>query len=218
MFGVRAGRVAHVQRVPPPAELLGFDIVVARLPHEDLALAAAYESAGFRFVTVDFAVSKAVPEPAAGAHPEFVLRVLSKQAADFPVSGFFIEGSRLSLDPYLRARMPTGFWDQMIENHCSEFADWTLCALDQSGALAGFVSCLDSASRLDMFLFAVHPRHAGHGCGRLMMGEMQRLAAKAGKVLASNVVSSNYRALNFYAVSGFRVDAGDVVMHFSRGS
>src|SRR5258706_12440940 len=105
MCGLRVGRVADVERVPTPADLSGFDTVLARFPQENTALAVAYEAAGFRFVTIDFTVSKAVLESGGSGHAEFELRVLRKQAADFPFAGFSVEGSRLYLDPSVLSGM-----------------------------------------------------------------------------------------------------------------
>ena len=194
MFGMRAGKVTRTDAVPAEHELARFDVVVARIPQEDHALVSAFSEAGFRFVTIDFTLQKRERIAPIKSSDEFAIRLLRKQVPDFPVSGFHVEGSRLHLDPALRSRMPGDFWDRMIRNHCEEFADWTVCAIDQSGRLAGFASIKESASRTEIFLFAVHPAHVGRGCGHMLIDEIARWADTT--LVTSSFSPSAHRAIS----------------------
>jgi GNAT superfamily N-acetyltransferase len=214
------GRVSDAACIPDKAALQRFRFVHVRVPQDRADLARHYEDLGFRYVALDVALTmlpkqleRPAPLPAAVR-----LRRLAKQPPDFAIEGFELEGSRLHMDHEIRSMMPPGFWDDMIRNHCSDFADFTICCLDRRNRLVGVVSCFNREYALELFLVLVHPEFRGQGIGRAMLDEGSSVAHDAGKRLATNVVSANVRAFNFYADYGFRMDGANIVMHYSQAA
>jgi GNAT superfamily N-acetyltransferase len=214
MFGLRAGKVPDPRRLPTLEELGRFDHVLARIPQSDAELVGAYERLGFRFITVDY-VFERMASPAPRSKPAVAVRRISREPPPYVVSGFAMEGSRLAIDPVLRRRLPPGFWDAMIDNHCRRFADVCLC-VGEAGTMSGFASCLRQPASLDLFLVTVHPDATGTGIGSALIAEAVTLAAETGQRLTTSVVSQNTDAMRFYIRNGFTPRCGDVILHYSR--
>src|SRR5581483_1356224 len=103
-FGWRAGKIPHPRMIPTASELAGFDHVLVRLPSSESGLLKEYQGLGFAFVTMDYVIEKSSgSEPAGSDFP--VLRI-EKSCPTFVVQDFQVEGSRFSLDPAVRQRMP----------------------------------------------------------------------------------------------------------------
>jgi ribosomal protein S18 acetylase RimI-like enzyme len=214
VFGAAIGRVIDALRVPTADECRSYEHISVKVPQQNVGLVQAYERLGFCFVTVDYTLRRyAVPLP--GEPGRVSIRRISKTSPDFAVSGFSMSGSRLELDPALKARMPPGFWDAMICDHCSEFADFCLCAVEE-GRLEGFVSCFERHDAIDLFLIAVRPSAAGRGIGSALLHAAIEAAAISSKELTTNVVSQNVAAMRFYIKHGFVPLTGDVVLHYSQ--
>jgi GNAT superfamily N-acetyltransferase len=200
-------------RAPAADECRKYDHISVKVPQHQIGLVQAYERLGFRFVTIDYMFARSAdPLPDRSGVP--ILRI-AKTRPDFAVMGFEMSGSRLELDPALKARMPAGFWDAMILNHCTEFADFCLCAV-QNGRLEGFISCFERAEAIDLFLVAVRPAADGRGLGTALLRAAINAAATTRKKLTTNVVSQNLTAIKFYFKHGFVPVSGDVVLHYSR--
>ena len=74
----------------------------------------------------------------------------------------------------------------------------TLCALDATGALAGFVTLQPCSGELDQI--AVAPRAARRGLGRFLLDEARGLAPG---LITLTVNQDNAHALRFYEREGF---------------
>jgi GNAT superfamily N-acetyltransferase len=210
-LGLSVGKLVRATELPGTAELRRFEHVVARVPLAESELVARYEQLGFRFVTIDYALElrkPAAPGGAAGA-----IRV-ARQPPPFPIQGFEVAGSRFAIDPALRRRLPPGFWDRMIADHCANFADFCFGIAGPDGALAGFASCLETETAVDIFLLVVHPGATGRGLGARLVGEAAAAANARGKALTTNVVSQNLPAMRFYFRSGFLPVDGEIVLHY----
>lgn len=212
VLGGRAGRIDDLTQPIDMRDLVGFDVVHARVPQSDLAIIWRLEALGFRFVTLDYGMKK-LPTPNAPVQRDFRLVRLSREESAFPIEGFQVQGSRFHLDPRLRARIPPGFWDAMIRNHCREFADFVVAAVSKEGALIGCVTCFETPTAIDMFLVAVHPDHQGRGIGRDLLLGVEAEAVARGKVLTTSVVSHNLGAMNFYLRNGFIYSDAYTVLH-----
>jgi hypothetical protein len=215
IFGIAVGRVGNAQAVPGIEECRRFGHVSVKVPQQNLDLVRVYEGLGFRFVTIDYVLERPAGLLPAGGYGEAKVTRIAKQPPGFAVSGFSMSGSRLTLDPALQRRMPSNFWDSMIVNHCSEFADFCLCAVSGAGQLDGFVSCFDRKDAIELFLVAVRPGAAGKGIGTSLMASAIQIASKSRKRLTTNVVSQNIPAMKFYFRHGFLPSGGDIVLHYS---
>jgi GNAT superfamily N-acetyltransferase len=213
IFGIEIGRVRDARSVPGPADCRRFSHVSVKVPQQELGLAQAYEALGFRFITIDYVFERPAGVKGVARGGASVTRI-ARQPPQFAVSGFSMAGSRLALDAELARRMPRDFWDQMIVNHCSEFADFGLCAVEAQ-RLDGFVSCFERGDALDLFLVAVRPEAAGKGIGGSLIAAAVDVAAQTGKKLTTNVVSQNLSAMRFYVRHGFLPAAGDIVLHYA---
>ncbi len=213
VLGARVARVSDVARVPSANEMDAYDLVVARLPMEWDESREGYQKAGFSFVTLDVNMSAqpAASEQAANAFP---LVWVSKTPPAFAIDGFHIEDSRLMRDSRCRARLPDGFWDKVIEEHCASYSDRVACALSPDRSrLVGLVSCFEEHCALQLFLIAVHPEYQSLGVGNQLMAFVNNTALSEGLSLKTQVLATNTRAMNFYLKQGFLVDSGDLVMH-----
>lgn len=214
VLGLRAGR-AHGSIPPAPAAMDKFDMVLARLPINDDAQLARYQNGGFQFVALDLQLS--AHELSYGpAAPQKNYSVIwhSRQSPVFKIAGFSIEDSRLMRDPRCREHLAPDFWDRVITEHCSEYADMVACALDAtSNCLLGFISCFLHGSALELFLVAVHPDHQGRGIGHALLQHVETKAAENGWSLTTQVLASNVKAMNFYIRHGFRPTDGELVLH-----
>ena len=105
------------------------------------------------------------------------------------------------------------FWDCLIHEHCSKFADTVICAVDTKNHLAGFISCLMRPAHLDLFMVAVQPRHQGSGLGGALLRNAAALGRERGLRLSTSVMASNVRGFNFYIRHKFLMEDGEVVMH-----
>ncbi len=213
VLGARVARVSNVAHVPSANEMDAYDLVMARLPMEWDEGREIYQRAGFGFVTLDFNMSAqpVASEQRANTYP---LVWVSKTLPAFAISGFQIEDSRLMRDSGCRARLPNGFWDKVIEEHCASYSDRVACALSRDRRhLIGLVSCFEEHSALELFLIAVHPDYQSLGVGNQLMAFVSDTALTEGLYLKTQVLATNTRAMKFYLKRGFLVDSGDLVMH-----
>lgn len=117
------------------------------------------------------------------------------------------------LDPACRERLPVDFWDRLVYEHCTEFADTVICAVDANNRLAGFASCLMRPPHLDLFMVAVHPAQQGNGLGGALLKDAAAFAHERELELSTSVMASNVRGFNFYMRHNFLVEGGEVIMH-----
>lgn len=214
MLHLRAGKVTGVS---PPSEgqMQDYDMVLARLPIDADEASANYQTSGFKVVTMDLAFS-AEPEPLQSSMPNTSCQLawLRHEVPKFTIEGFSIEDSRLMRDPRCRQRLPAGFWDRLIEEHCCAYADTVLCALDAKGEqLLGFISCFERETTFELFTVAVHPQQQGKGIGKAMLHQAMLRAKSNGLMIGTQVLASNVRAMDFYITHGFRPVSGELVLH-----
>ncbi|MNK65811.1 TDP-fucosamine acetyltransferase [compost metagenome] len=212
ILGGKAGRLDDFKLTDSALELTNFDFVHARVPQSDVSTIWRLEAAGFRFVTVDYALKKSATRTSADSRGFQVIRYCREEPG-VTIAGFEVQGSRFHIDPRLRSRIPTDFWDAMIRNHCREFADFVIGAVDESGSLLACVTCFETADAIDMFLVAVHPNHQGRGIGRELLVAVEAEAVSRGKILTTSVVSQNLGAMNFYLRNGFAFSEAFAVLH-----
>lgn len=214
VLGARVARVPDVTRMPSAAEMDAFDLVIARLPMEWDEGRERYQDAGFDFVTLDvnmFARPAAASKQSDCAVP---MIWISKIPPPFAIEGFQIEDSRLMRDSRCRERLPRGFWDKVIAEHCSSYSDRVACALTPDRKrLVGVVSCFERHDSLDLFLVAVEPESQSLGIGKNLMDFVGHTALNEGFSLKTQVLATNIRAMNFYLKQRFLLGSGELVMH-----
>ena len=215
MFGSPVAKVADYRTLPTIKELSQFKFIHVRIPQDQISSAAQYQGIGFKFILLDNILEK-IPNPSSSTSEEThqIVRI-SKQSPAFGIKGFNVSGSRLSVDPELSKRLKNNYWDEVIYQHCSEYADFALCALESSKDLVGFTSCFDHSDSIDIFLLAVRPDYTQHGLGTALIKHLENTAHSAGKMLTTSVVSPNYDAINFYFKQGFQLQTAFIVMHYS---
>lgn len=213
LLGLPVGTWADFDAPLTDRECADYALVLARVPQQRRDVVAKLEAGGFRYVGLDLRLTAAPDEPARSGDECLRIRRVSHAAPDFQIAGFQIAESRLMLDPACRARLPQDFWDRLVYEHCTDFADTVLCAVAAANHLAGFASCLLRPGHLDLFMVAVHPSQQGHGLGGALVREAAALARERGLRLSTSVMASNVRGFNFYLRHGFLVANGEVVMH-----
>lgn len=190
-----------------------YGLVFARVPQHNQEAIAKLQTCDFRYVGLDL---RLVADPGALERVDDVrwqIRRISHCVPNFKIKGFHIEDSRLMLDPACRERLAVDFWDCLIHEHCSEFADTVICAVDTNNHLLGFISCLMRPPHLDLFMVAVQPLHQGRGLGGALLRNAAVLARERGLGLSASVMASNVRGFNFYIRHNFVVEDGEVIMH-----
>ena len=217
-FGGRTGIVTDCCRVPGYVELTRYKFVHVRIPQDKSELVWKYQGIGFRYITVDYVLEKALfDEPKTVKHGgAYTLYFLHREQPFFLIKGFDVSGSRMLIDPELSQHIDENFWDERIKEHCNEFADFVLCAVNNENKLIGFISCFEKQESINMFLVVVHPMFKRIGIGKTLIKALELFAYKAGKKLTTSVVSNNLDAMNFYFLQGFVVVQAYIVMHFSR--
>lgn len=215
IFRCRVGKVSDYNNIPSYEELSSFKFAHVRIPQDQITIASKYEELGFRYILVDYLFEKTPVQSKPDYTSSSDIVLLTKERPSFHINGFKIGGSRLSIDPGLSSRLKDNFWDEVIYEHCSEYADFALCALTAQRNLIGFASCFNAPNAIDMFLLIVHPHYRHNGIGTALINHAENLAYKDGKNLTTSVVSSNYDAINFYFKNGFKIRTGYIVMHFS---
>lgn len=212
---LNVARVIDVNCLPVAEDMDRYDLIVSRIPMGWDTVREQHQAANFDFVTLDIAMTasptiKFKRSGLAGAS----LVWLSKERPLFSINGFVVEDSRFMRDTHCRKRLPVGFWDKVINEHCSSYADMVACALDQNKQqLIGMISCFIRNQTLELFLVAVHPEYQSRGIGKELMAFVAEKAIREELKLKTEVLATNIKAMNFYLRQNFVVESGEVVMH-----
>jgi len=212
-LGLPVGRLADFSIESSDPTLTEYGLVFARVPQHDQKTIAKLQTCGFRYIGLDLSLVADSGRVQHSDDPRWQIRRVSHCVPDFQIGGFHIEDSRLMLDTACRERLPADFWDRLIYEHCSEFADTVICAVDANNHLAGFISCLMRPDCLDLFMVAVHPAHQGNGLGGALLRNAGELAQERHLKLGTSVMASNVRGFNFYIRNNFLLAGGEVIMH-----
>lgn len=212
-LGVPVGRLMDFTAGWTGQSLTDYGLVFARIPQHNQEAIARLQTYDFRYIGLDLCLAADPEESHFSRDTRWQIRRVSHCMPDFQINGFRIEHSRLMLDPACRERLPMDFWDRLAHEHCSEFADTVICAVDTNNNLAGFVSCFMRPTCLDLFLVAVQPAHQGRGLGGSLLRNAAALAREQGVRLSASVMASNVRGFNFYIKHKFVVEGGEVIMH-----
>ncbi len=192
-----------------------YDLLLTKLPPTPSSLIHQAEDKGFHFIGVELNLQRLSGEPFAPttASSSHHIRVLYKELPHFKINGFHIADSRFMLDERCAKRLPSHFWDSMIRNHCTEYADAVVCMIDSKNQLIGFISCLRRDMFLDLFMVGMHPDHQRQGIGGALMREAYRIAATENLTITTSCFAHNVAAMNFYMSHRFTVVRSVVVMH-----
>lgn len=212
-LGLPVGRLMDLSSGWTKQSLAEYGLVFARVPQRNREAIVMLQTCGFQYIGLDLSLVAAPDELAQPVNARWIIRRICHRKPDFQIKGFRIEESRLMLDRACRERLPEDFWDALIYEHCVEFADTVIFAVDTNNHLAGFISCLMRPSHLDLFMVAVQPTHQGNGLGGSLLGNAAALARERGMKLRTSVMTSNVRGCNFYLRHRFLVEDGEVVMH-----
>lgn len=214
LLGLHIGR-ASGEMPPSAAQMQDYDMLLARLPLNADAALASYQASGFQMVAMDLTLSADILSFGGdSSSADYRMVWLDHEKPRFSIDGFCIEDSRLMLDIRCRKRLPTDFWDKLIYEHCCEYADAVLCALDaKAERLLGFVSCFFRDDTFELFTVAVHPQYQGKGIGKAMLQQAATRAQSQGLKIDTQVLASNLGAMNFYLNHGFRPVSGELVLH-----
>jgi ribosomal protein S18 acetylase RimI-like enzyme len=212
-LGLPVGRLTDFTAGCMDQSLADYGLVFARVQQHNREAITKLQTCHFQYIGLDLCLVADPDELEQADDARWKIRRISHCVPEFQISGFRIEDSRLMLDPACRERLPMDFWDFVIHEHCSEFADTVICAVDANNHLAGFISCLMRPAHLDLFMVAVQPKLQGSGLGGLLLRDAAALARERGVKLSTSVMASNVRGFNFYLKHNFLVEDGEVVMH-----
>ena len=192
-----------------------YDLVLARIAEQNSSQVEQFENAGFRFIGLDITLQSKtlLPSKPTKASDKLIISSLERSKPNFTINGFQINDSRLMLDERCKRRLPVNFWDDVILEHCEEFADVVVYATDEQSNLAGFISCIKKSHCLEMFLVAVHPDYQSSGLGSALVNKVKEITQKLKLPLTTSVMSSNIKAFNFYLKHHFFITGSEVVMH-----
>lgn len=213
-LGLPVGKLIDFAADCTDHSLANYGLVFARVPQQDQKVVARLQAWGFRYIGLDLHL---VAKPDESVHTNddtrWQIRRISRCIPNFQINGFHIEGSRMMLDPDCRVRLSMDFWDRLIYEHCTEFSDIVICAVNTYNHLIGFVSCLIRPLCLDLFMVAVHPAYQSGGLGGVLLRDAAALARERGLGLSTSVMISNVRGFNFYIRHNYLVESGEIVMH-----
>jgi ribosomal protein S18 acetylase RimI-like enzyme len=196
-------------------KMLGeYDMVFTKLPQFPLDSIHKAEDMGFRFVGTELNLVLKESYAADASIGDFDIIEIRKQIPDFDITGFYIANSRFMLDLNCSKRLNIDFWDDMIRNHCRDFADVVFCAVNSQKKLVGFISCVQKNNHLDLFMVGVHPKYQSQGIGSKLMNSALDFAYRSGFSVSTSVFAHNHTAMNFYSSYHFCVESSSAVMHF----
>jgi len=210
-----SGQVTDQRLVPNRQALQQFDFVHVRIAQNALDTIGRFQDIGFRYITNDFRLEKDPLNASVTAYEDICVTVLNKQQPTFRIDGFQMDGSRLVIDPVIRMRLRSDFWDRMIWNHCLKYCDFAHCALSRKNELVGVISGFERHDCLEMFLVAVHPQYQNRKIGSALVFSVENDAIKKNKKIQTSVVVHNIGALNFYGRHGYRFRAGETILHYT---
>lgn len=214
VLGLNVGRV--IGKLPlSQEELDSYDMILARIPIRNAENIEYYQRSGFYFIALDLSMSATQPNMNANLeNNKYSIFWHSQSAPNFLIEGFNVDDSRLMLDKHCCYRLEKNFWDTVIIEHCTDYADMVVCVVDkQSNRLVGCISCFLNKSELELFLIAVHPDFRNQGIGGAMLEYVSTKAIEHGWSLSTQVLASNVIAMNLYTKYGFKVDGGEAVLH-----
>ena len=196
-------------------ELDAYDLVHVRVPQVQLERVQKLESLGFRYIGLDVELERtqAVKANSPTDAVEWRIQHVQHSDTDFEIQGFIIEDSRLMLDARCKERLVANFWDGVVREHCENFADTVICAIDGHNRLCGLISCIHQPDHIHMFLVAVHPDVQNRGLGGLLVQEAASMADQQQIRLRTNVMASNTLGFNFYLKQNFQVNGAEIIMH-----
>jgi ribosomal protein S18 acetylase RimI-like enzyme len=212
-LGLPVGRLMDFTVGCMDQSLADYGLVFARVPQHNREAIAKLQTCDFQYIGLDLCLVADPDELGRTDDASWNIRRISHCVPEFQISGFRIEDSRFMLDPACRKRLPMGFWDSVIHEHCSKFADTVIVSVDANNHLAGFISCLMRPAHLNLFMVAVQPGHHGCGLGGALLRDAAALARERAVRLSTSVMASNVRGFNFYLKHNFLVEDGEVVMH-----
>lgn len=212
-LGLSVGRLMDFTAGCRDQVLADYRLVVARVPQHNQEAIAKLQTFDFQYIGLDLCLVADPDKFELADDARWKIRRISHCVPNFQITGFHVEDSRLMLDPACRERLPKDFWDRLVHEHCSEFADTVICAVDTKNHLVGVISCLLRPAHLDLFMVAVHSAHQGSGVGGLLLRNAAALGRERGLRLSTNVMASNVRGFNFYIRHKFLVESGEVIMH-----
>ena len=212
-LGLPVGRLMDFAVDPEDRSMEDYGLVLARVPQQNHRIAARLQDCGFRYVGLDLRLLAKPDESAyTGDHTRWQMRRVSHSAR---TSRSTVSTSRTTASCSIPlAALDAGeFLGPLIHEHCAEFADVVICAVDMHDHLAGFVSCLIRPPYLEMFLVAVHPAHQGIGLGGVLLNDAAALAREKALRPTTSVMASNVRGFNFYIKHNCLVEDGEIIMH-----
>ena len=196
-------------------ELDAYDLVHVRVPQVQLERVQKLESLGFRYIGLDVELERtqAVKANSPTDAVEWRIQHVQHSDTDFEIQGFIIEDSRFMLDARCKERLVANFWDGVVREHCENFADTVICAIDGHNRLCGLISCIHQPDHIQMFLVAIHPDVQNRGLGGLLVQEAASMADQQQIRLRTNVMASNTLGFNFYLKQNFQVNGAEIIMH-----
>jgi ribosomal protein S18 acetylase RimI-like enzyme len=213
-LGLSAGTIQNFSKIPDADDLANYAFSSVKIPIDEFEIYEEYNLLGFDFVTLEFNLQKTPLQSMAA--PQTQLTVIRKTKPEFKVAGFDISGSRFNLDSKFRDHLPETYWDESIIDHCTNFADFCICAISNENSLQGIISCFSKQNSLDLFLVAVHPACQSQGVGRQLLAGAENFARDLGLSMTTSVVSQNTLAQNFYLKNGFHIEKAEYVLHYWR--
>lgn len=216
IFGRKTGKIDDYRQPPTGDQLSAYQCVHVRIPQDEVNFVFHYQKLGFRYITLDFSLEKKPTYSETKSTTDgYNICLIEKTQPICKVSGFQVLGSRLAIDPELNQYLKKDFWDNMINEHCCNFADFALYAVDKFNQMIGFISCFNQTNSIKMILVAVHPSSMGIGVGSNLIQALESKALSEKKILVTDVVANNIKAINFYLKNGFVFKKADIVMHYS---
>jgi len=201
------------------------DLLVVRVPLEDVASIGALEWAGFRLADVQSPLAMTPARAPAGQALEAGVEIDEGSSADLDAVMSFgtaaFATSRFYADPRISEESADRLHAAWLANDFGGRARVLLVAR-RSGKVCGFVAGVDDPAMVQHLglrrghvdLIAVAPDHRNLGLGRALMREaMRRFVAQHAAVLTISTQATNLAAIRLYLRMGYVLSGFEATLH-----
>jgi ribosomal protein S18 acetylase RimI-like enzyme len=193
------------------AELPPGGFADTKIPCEQVAVAQAFQAAGFQLVDTSVTFERRCPLPA----PSLPIREATPDDAPAVarVAAESFRFSRFHLDPRFTSAEAAAVKAAWVANFFTGNRGTRLYVADVGSAIAGFLLAIHQGDRAVIDLIAVSPRHQRQGVAAALIAALAAGSDKAATLVAGTQVA-NVPSVRLYESLGFRLAKSAYVLHY----